>query len=499
MDQAMVLDMLDSTQKSQIKALSLSGMGDSVLALLPDEIPEEISSEIDSIISDSISSNMIIEELPEEIQTVSISEADVLSKDFVPPPVIKENIFIRTYQDVYSKENPIPLNPKLPKGLIYKVQVGAFRNPIPQNLFKGFAPISAEKVKDDITRYRVGYFKTLQNANDAKNQVRSLGYKDAFVVALNNGSRIKLSEARTLQVNFTENDKPSNNSNNELITLKNQIANDNSLAAVKTIDQINGLFYSVQIGAFSKPLSKDNNLNISPLIVSRYNNLYKYSTGEYPNIQLAAAKKLELINNGLLNDAFIIAYNNGRKISLNQATSINPNRVVEYKNPTIYYINFGTYKNDSPEVLNPGNLELRDYNIKSRARFDGKQFFSKKYNSLSEAQTAINKVPENLSNSKIVKSSRDDFNFNYEYKVVLRVQDETSNQMIENFGQNNNLNFVKKEIDGNDWYYSKSRDDYESATTDLNLCKTQGFNDAVILVFKDGIETTLEQTLKSFK
>ena len=49
---------------------------------------------------------------------------------------------------------------------------------------------------------------------------KSLGYKDAFVVSLNNGSRIKLSEARTLQVNFTENDKPSNNSNNELITLK---------------------------------------------------------------------------------------------------------------------------------------------------------------------------------------------------------------------------------------------------------------------------------------
>ena len=66
----------------------------------------------------------------------------------------------------------------------------------------------------------------------------------------------------------------------------------------------------------------------------------------------------------MLEDAFIIAYNNGRKISLNQANSINPNREVEYKNPIIYYINFGTYKNDSPELLNPGNLELRDYNIK---------------------------------------------------------------------------------------------------------------------------------------
>ena len=319
------------------------------------------------------------------------------------------------------------------------------------------------------------------------------------MVALNNGNRIKLSEARTLQINSPDNNEPSDNSNNELISLKNKIANDNSLASVKTIDQTNGLFYSVQIGAFSKPLSKNNNLNISPLIVSSYNNLYKYSTGQYPNIQLALAKKQELINNGLLEDAFIIAYNNGRKISLNQANSINPSRVVEYKNPIIYYINFGTYNNDFPEVLNPGNLDLRDYNIKSRARYDGKQFFSKKYNSLSEAQTAINKVPENLSNSKIVKSSRDDFNFNYEYKVVLSGQDETLNQQIENFGENNNLNFVKTQIDGNDWYYSKSRDDYESATTDLNLCKTQGFSDAEILVFKDGIQTSLEQTIKSFK
>ena len=515
MDQAMVLDMLDSTQKSQIKALSLSGMGDSVLALLPDEIPEEIPSKIDSIITDSINTEMtiedIIEDLPEdipeeisediveEVEPPSYSEADVLSKDFVPPPIIKENIFIRTDEKVYSEENPIPLNPKIPKGLIYKVQVGAFRNPIRQDLFKGFAPISAEKIKDDITRYRVGYFKTLQNADDAKNQVRSLGYKDAFVVALNNGNRIKLSEARALQVNLADDNRPSTNKNNELISLKNQIANDNSLASVKTIDQINGLFYTVQIGAFSKPLTKDNNLNISPLIVSRFNNLYKYSTGEYPTIQLAAAKKLELINNGFLEDAFIIAYNNGRNISLNQATSINPNRVVEYKNPTIFYINFGTYNNDSPEILNPGNLELRDFNVKSRARVDGKQFFSKKYNSLSDAQTAINKLPESLSISKIIKSSRDDFNFNYEYKVAISAQGLTSNQQIIDFGENNNLNFVMKEIDGNNWYYSKSRDDYESATTDLNLCKTQGFSNAVILVFKDGIETTLEQTLKSFK
>ena len=50
----------------------------------------------------------------------------------------------------YSEETPIPVNPKNPAGLIYKVQVGAFRKPIPQDLFKGFAPISAEAIRDGI-------------------------------------------------------------------------------------------------------------------------------------------------------------------------------------------------------------------------------------------------------------------------------------------------------------------------------------------------------------
>ena len=75
---------------------------------------------------------------------------------------------------------PIPVNPKSPDGLVYKVQVGAFRRPIPQDLFKGFAPISAEKVNDDITRYRVGYFTSFESANTSKNEVskgRHLAFK----------------------------------------------------------------------------------------------------------------------------------------------------------------------------------------------------------------------------------------------------------------------------------------------------------------------------------
>ena len=157
--------------------------------------------------------------------------------------------------------------------------------------------------------------------------------------------------------------------------------------------------------------------------------MYKYSTGQFPNIELAASKKSELVNEGILKDAFIIAYNNGRSISLTQANSVNPNRVVEYKNPTIYYINFGTYLDEFPEILNPGNVEMREYNIKSRARFSGKQFFSKKYNSLSEAQIALNAVPNTFTNSKSVKSSRDDFSLTKEYKVELGIFEELTEEI----------------------------------------------------------------------
>jgi len=539
MSQALIIDMMSSNEKTQIKALAISGKSDSILTILSNdkitEISDSLSSDsvsldsiyIDSIDVDSLSNQgLVLEDSISSTNSKNNVELtsngsnfnNILSKDFIPPVKIDENIFIFTQKQVYSDANPIPFNPKIPKGLIFKVQVGAFRNPIPQDLFKGFAPISAERVRDDITRYRVGYFKTFESANKAKNQIRLLGYSDAFVVSINNGGRIKLNEARNIQQSDPSIDIYSNSiinsnasENNNLSDLRTKIANDNSLASVITVDQIKGVFFSVQIGAFSKPLTKENSYNISPLIVSKVNNLYKYSTGEYKSIEFALIKKADLINDNILPDAFIIAYKNGIKISLDQARSSNPNRAVVYENPIIYYIDFGTYpvyktgqfigeplpNTDFPEKLNEQNLGLRDLNIKSRSRFGGKQFFSKKFNSISDAQKALNSV-ENLdiSNAQILKSKRDDFAFNYEYKIEISNPNSNDDTFISKLDKLKNLAFKEA---GENIYYSKSRDDYESATTDLNACKSQNLEDSRIVVFKNGVETNLEQTLKNFK
>ena len=87
----------------------------------------------------------------------------------------------------YSASKPIPVDPPMPEGLIFKVQIGAFRNPIAQNLFKNIKPITAETTPQGLKRYTAGLFQKFSSANDAKTQINGAGYRDAFVVAFYNG------------------------------------------------------------------------------------------------------------------------------------------------------------------------------------------------------------------------------------------------------------------------------------------------------------------------
>ena len=274
---------------------------------------------------------------------------DVMASTFVPPAELLDNIFAVNTEMTYSEENPIPVNPKNPAGLIYKVQVGAFRKPIPQDLFKGFAPISAEAIRDGITRYRVGYFTAWEIANIAKNEIRSIGYSDAFVVAIYNGGYMSLSEARKLELegspvstgfvqienntSTTTATKTTETKDAEAVieTEESAMALDDATeyvnnlgsdaAAVKAVEVIEGLFFTVQVGAFSKSIQSDNVFNVSPLVIKNVNGLYKYSTGIFRSVPETMERKNEMIAKGLVG-AFITAYYNGEKVSITEANQL---------------------------------------------------------------------------------------------------------------------------------------------------------------------------------
>ena len=505
-EQEIILSSLDSNSATQVRALAISGKAEELIDQIAEDLPPNEDVVENRNVELNNTDNTTVDDSSPIVNIVP-AKGEITSNTYVPPSKVTTDIIKFTAEEVsvYSDDNPIPVNPKLPDGLIYKVQVGAFRNPIPQDLFKGFAPISAEKVRDDITRYRVGYFTSYNVANTAKNQVRGLGYRDAFVVALNNGNRVTLSEARNMEssTNVAATAPITQpNKNNEVVAPIANLSNssDQNIASATSANSIKGVFFSVQVGAFSKPLTNDNELNVSPLVLNRYNGLFKYSTGIFNSIEDAGRKKASLIEQGIA-DAFIIAYNDGRTISLDQATSSNPNRVVAYQNPEFYYLDFGTYNDSTSNSIAQSFINLRALNIRSRVRKDGKQFFSKKYNSRAEALEAQKTANSaGLVNVFVLKSNRDEFAFNYEFKVNLgSFQNDLPPDVFTAFENLKQLEIKPYKEGDNTTYLSKSRNSYEEAITDQNACRMENLTEAKIVVFKDGVPTSLDKVLNSFK
>jgi hypothetical protein len=134
---------------------------------------------------------------PVEARSSSLSVTTIpLSKEEQASYPLK--VFGKDPQTAHRTSNPIPMDPSLPDGLVFKVQIGAFRKPVPDNAFKGLQPVTGENTRIGWIRYCVGLFKTFEPANLVKADMRNSGYKDAFVVAYLNGKRISLSEASVM-------------------------------------------------------------------------------------------------------------------------------------------------------------------------------------------------------------------------------------------------------------------------------------------------------------
>jgi len=141
-------------------------------------------------VPEAVVAPVLSEVSPEVVALAPIAESTVTPGDimqggfmqylFAYPRVLTGSLFGITDEAIYSVEQPIPLNPLMPEGVVYKVQVGAFRNAIPQDHFGEFAPLAGEELNNGITRYTAGLFVAYNAADGAKEQIRAIGYQDAF-------------------------------------------------------------------------------------------------------------------------------------------------------------------------------------------------------------------------------------------------------------------------------------------------------------------------------
>ncbi|HMQ77001.1 MAG TPA: hypothetical protein PKE21_07770 [Flavobacteriales bacterium] len=277
------------------------------------------------------------------------------------------------------RATPIPMEQPLPAGLVFSVQIGAFRDPVPQQVFSDLAPVTGERTTSGLVRYTAGLFTRFASADEAKASVRGRGYRDAFVVAFYNGERISLAEARrlaqgegdlaaTTQAPRSIAEAPTPEATRPVpapspapapeVTVQRpsdlqpaptaagqELANypataaevmaqfsppadvtayynDPTAAPARQVETVKGLFFTVQVGVYSKPVALDKLFNITPLNSEAIpGGRIRYTTGIFRDMDVVRTRREEAVTKGV-KDAFITAYLNGKRIPVAEARAL---------------------------------------------------------------------------------------------------------------------------------------------------------------------------------
>jgi hypothetical protein len=257
--------------------------------------------------------------------------------------------------------------------------VGVYSQPVERYKLFNIQPLYSETAPNGNLRYYSGIYNTIPLASKAKKMIIDIGIKDAFVVAYYNGKRISMNEASRLEMQGpsvfsraanlnalptfngsgskenknTGEDIPKNSNESGLSsalpesnpkvetvvetvvdtplkeTEKSEIVT-NTVAKVIPMIIDSGIVFKVQIGAFNDevPLEIANKfLKIAKKGIRNYteaNGLTIYSVGTYRSYEEASASKTEVVSEAGIVDAFIVAFKDGVKISVEEAkTSLN--------------------------------------------------------------------------------------------------------------------------------------------------------------------------------
>lgn len=248
----------------------------------------------------------------------------------------------------------ISMDPSLPAGLVFKVQIGAFRKPVPASAYKNIQPLTAETSRPGWVRYCVGLFRTFEPANLVKKEMRISGFKDAFVVAYFNGKRISLAEAYSMlnitnaatknvytEVQRKESaslaslnivpQKYKNIKDDDVVAFYGSTNNAkvSKLSSIASGSLSSVIEYTVQIGVYRSAnppsaISQFENLQSQSI----RNGLYRFTSGRFSNRIDAEAARRSAVSAGV-KDAFVTKYSAGNAVE----ASVAPTRVVLKSQP----------------------------------------------------------------------------------------------------------------------------------------------------------------------
>jgi hypothetical protein len=238
--------------------------------------------------------------------------------------IAKANAFNKAFNESLNDDSKVT-------GLIYKVKIGGFKDGVPAkiaNKLLSLDDLESFTMDDDFVIYTVGSYFTLEDAKSRLYAMEDKGFDDAYIIVNNNGEISDYVEPALDPVIDEE----------EVVLppdedVKTDDITDKSIAKV-VAEPINETTYRIQIGAFSKPLSNKVFVGVNNVIsFTGKDGLVRYMTGSFTEYKDAIDYQAQMKARGF-EDAFIVTYKNGERISLNIAIKTkNTNLVFKQNKP----------------------------------------------------------------------------------------------------------------------------------------------------------------------
>jgi hypothetical protein len=92
------------------------------------------------------------------------------------------------------KESPV-INPMdFSKGVVFKVQIGAFKNKDLAKYFENNPNFGGEVKENEPQKITIGIFRDYWEADKFKKYMREMGVKDAWIVPYRDGQRVEIKD-----------------------------------------------------------------------------------------------------------------------------------------------------------------------------------------------------------------------------------------------------------------------------------------------------------------
>ena len=220
--------------------------------------------------------------------------------------IAKANAFNIAYNEGLKDDEKV-------KGLVYKVKIGEFSDGIPAqvaNKFLSIDDLESVTLDNGVVMYLVGSYTTLDGARGRKNDLEGKGIEDTYLMVDNNGEVSDYVEP-TPELEIEEDEV--------VVEVPEDEITEEVVTNVTEDEMNNETTYRIQVGAFNAELSDEVFVGVNNVIsFTGKDGLVRYMAGSFVEYKDAIDYQAQMKARGF-EDAFIVTYKNGERISLNVA------------------------------------------------------------------------------------------------------------------------------------------------------------------------------------